>query len=174
MRSMVRTSLACLLLCFPIFAVPQEVRRSASPASKAYLAKQAKLQARGSGALKAEYAREKAQNCKTATDSNSKTNCVWAEFNITQRNYATYAKAIGDLLRLRDPEDPDSAMYPDRGKEFDQSERLWIRYRDVQCQTFGDGFYGGTIQPLEVFACKQDLTRSHMHELESLYGKLSD
>ncbi|HEY6414429.1 MAG TPA: lysozyme inhibitor LprI family protein [Edaphobacter sp.] len=175
MRGFVRALLVCSSLCLPIWATPQNNSRpAASPALKAYQAKQTSLQRRGAKALSAEYAREKAPSCENATDSNSKTSCVGTEFQITDRNYEAYAKAIAELLRLRDPEDPDSAMYPDRGKEFDRSERLWIQYREVQCQTFGDGFYGGSIQPLEILGCKQDLTRSHMRELANLYKDLFD
>jgi len=171
MRGIVRASLVCSSLFLPILATPQNNSR---PALKGYQAKQASLQARGARALNAEYAHEKTPGCENATDSNSQTSCVGAEFQITHRNYETYAKAIAELLRLRDPEAFDPPMYPDRDKEFDRSERLWIRYREAQCQTFGEEFEGGTIGPREVYGCKQDLTRSHMRELASLYKDLFD
>ena len=168
-----RNILFCFLLGLSSFAFSQSNGNPPeSPQSKAYTAKQKVLRARGSEALAAENAREKTIPCKEEESSNGRDECVGRDLQVTQKNYESYAKEIGDLLRLRDPDDPDAATYPDRGKEFDRAELLWVRYRYDQCKTVSDGSFGGTIQTQISLTCRQDLTRSHMHELESLYSDL--
>jgi uncharacterized protein YecT (DUF1311 family) len=168
-----RNILFCFLLGLSSLALSQSNGNPPeSLQSKAYTKKQNVLRARGSEALAAEYAREKTFPCKEEESSNGKDECLGRDLQVTQKNYDSYAKAIGDLLRLRDPDDPDSSTYPDRGKELDRAELLWSRYREAQCQAFSDGFYGGSIRPLESLGCSQDLTRTHMHELERLYSDL--
>jgi uncharacterized protein YecT (DUF1311 family) len=170
---MMRNILFYFLLGLSSFAFSESNGNpSESPQSKAYTTKQNVLRARGSEALAAEYTREKTFPCKEEESSNGKDECVSRDLQVTQKNYESYTKAIGDLLRLRDPDDPDAASYPDRGKELDRAELLWVRYREVQCQAVSDSSFGGTIQPLISLFCKQGLTRSHMHELGRLYSDL--
>jgi uncharacterized protein YecT (DUF1311 family) len=46
-------------------------------------------------------------------------------------------------------------------------QRGWIKYRDGQCEL--EGFYarGGTMEPLLVAACKAELTRARIRELQN-------
>jgi uncharacterized protein YecT (DUF1311 family) len=160
-----------LLLCVTTYAFSQSNNNTPeNPRSKAYTAKQNLLRTRGSEALTAEYAREKTTPCQAEESSNGKDECMGRDLQVTQRNYESYVKAISNLLRLRDPDDPDAASYPDRGKELDRAELLWVGYRKDQCQAVSDGSFGGTIQPLISLSCNQDLTRTHMHE--RLYADL--
>jgi uncharacterized protein YecT (DUF1311 family) len=162
-----------LVLCVTTHAFFQSSNKTLeSPQSKAYTAKQNVLRARGSEALAAEYAREKNDPCKEEQSNNGRDACLDTDLHVTETNFGTYAKAIGDLLRLRDPDDPDAASYPDRSKGLDRAELLWVRYRDNQCKTVSDGSFGGTIQTQISLTCRQDLTRTHMHELASLYSDL--
>jgi uncharacterized protein YecT (DUF1311 family) len=170
MRGIIRASLLCSFLCLTICATPQ---KKGSPATlSTYQTKRAALQTTGANALQSENVREKVPYCEKAESSVEKTTCATDEFQATDKNYIVYKKAIAGLLRLRDPEDPVAMNYPNRGKEFDESEGLWLRYRSAQCRAVADGAYGGTIQPQILSSCRQDLTRAHLHELEGLYSDL--
>lgn len=129
----------------------------------------------GIKALEAEYAREKLDKeqgiCPNAKSTAEINECLGLDSEITQQNYETYFRAIDRLLQLKAPDDIEPMQAPNRGRGLAQAELLWTRYREVQCRTSSDRYFGGTIRPSVFISCKQDLTRRHLHELEILYGE---
>ncbi|MDR3736291.1 MAG: lysozyme inhibitor LprI family protein [Acidobacteriaceae bacterium] len=141
-----------------------------SPAWKAYDAKMDVLRKQATTALHAEYAREEdGDECSTLPSEAQISNCLAHEQEITTKNYAAYAKALTALLRVRWPKDPMGSMPLNRGTKFDAAERSWVLYRNKTCSAKSDAAYGGSGQGQIETNCLQDLTRRHMHELESLY-----
>jgi len=53
-----------------------------------------------------------------------------------------------------------------RRTKLQKAERAWIAYRDAQCAYEGSASEGGSIQPLEIAACKTELTKARMVQLK--------
>ncbi|MVA80872.1 DUF1311 domain-containing protein [Agrobacterium vitis] len=49
-----------------------------------------------------------------------------------------------------------------------KAQRAWIDYRDGQCEAQGFYVRGGTMEPMEVAACKAAMTKTRTKELKSL------
>jgi uncharacterized protein YecT (DUF1311 family) len=142
---------------------------------KAYYAKLDIFRGRGTAALEAESAREKAGDCPNAMNTYEINMCLTAEMKTTQSNYEAYVKAIGGILRVQPPgseaANPKDTP-PDVGKEFDVAEAHWIAYRKAQCSALYDYYIDGTIRGPAYGGCMQELTRRHMRELASIYADL--
>jgi uncharacterized protein YecT (DUF1311 family) len=170
-----RVTLLCLSLLIPICLIAQaNGGHQQSPEWKAFYAKQDAFRARGTAALTAEYAREKAGDCPNAESRMQIDTCLQTEAATTQKNYDTYIRAIGGLLRLNAPgEAPEpTTKSPDLGKEFDAAEAAWSHYRETQCKAVGDYYLGGDMAGGAYLNCRQETIRRHMHDLEVLYGDL--
>ena len=48
------------------------------------------------------------------------------------------------------------------------AQRAWIPYRDKACAAYGYLARGGTLEPQLIYACRADLTRARVGELEDL------
>jgi uncharacterized protein YecT (DUF1311 family) len=170
-----RGFILCLLLGGSTCVIAQNERTEQRPEWKAFYTKQNTFRTRGTVALTAEYAREKTGDCNDAKSTVDINECLSREIGKTQKNYEAYVRAIGGLLRLSEPGEPTNGaadQAPDMGKEFDQAELAWSSYRETQCRTASDQYFGGTMRPGAFLSCKQEVTRRHMHELESLYEDL--
>jgi uncharacterized protein YecT (DUF1311 family) len=164
-----KRAVLALLLGVSLCATAQKPKLSDT--QKVYEAKLDVFRNQAKAALNAEYARENQPTCADSPDEASNRQCLWREYGITQKNYAAYAKALTALLRVRNPyADPLMDLPPNaRGIKFDQAERAWVFYRNATCRAVSDLNYGGNGQGQVEMICLQDVTRSHMHELESLY-----
>ena len=166
-----RTAVVCLVLGISISVVAQRASSArANSDQKTLSSRQQAFRSSGTAALNAEYARETAgsvHECPDANDMLSIHKCMDSELRITQRNYETYVRSIGGLLRI---EDPDFPNLPTAALELDKAERNWTAYRDAQCRAY-QNLDVGTIQVVNYYDCEIDLTRSHLHELESLYKR---
>jgi hypothetical protein len=166
-----RTVVVCLVLGISVSVLAQSGSSSqANSEQRSFPARQQTLRSSGTAALSAEYARESAGSmhvCPDANDTRSINECMGNEFRITQKNYVVYVRSIGGLLRLGDPDFPN---LPASAQNLDRAERSWTAYRDAQCHAY-QNLDAGTIQIVNYYDCEIDLTRSHLHELESLYKK---
>ena len=166
-------SILYLLLCTSIYAPAQNGGHSQDSAEwKTFYTRQTSFRERGTRALEAENAREKSEICPNAQSTVEINECLARELGVTEKNYEDYIRAIGGLLRLKAPDDTEPVQAPNQGKGLDEAESFWNRYREVQCRVSSDQYFGGTIRPSIFLSCKQDLTRRHIHELESLYKEL--
>jgi uncharacterized protein YecT (DUF1311 family) len=165
-----RITILCFATCISVCccaqnrSAPQETSKE-----KAHRAKQ-DIRAQGTAALNTEYARERAgrmNECPDANDTVSINKCMDEELATTQRNYIAYIRSIGGLLRLGDPDFPN---LPAIAKDLDKAERSWTAYREMQCRAY-QHLDPGSIQVSNYFDCEISLTRTHLHELESLYKK---
>ena len=55
--------------------------------------------------------------------------------------------------------------------EFRKAEQSWRQYRDTACTAAFHQFDGGTGGPSFELECELKLDRSHMHELDMIYGE---
>jgi len=161
---------ACSALVYGQTAPRPEQR----PEWKAFYASQKTYRSRGTEALAAENALEKQDECKDAVSTLQIGQCESRLFESTQRNYINYVRAIGALLRLDPPgaKTPDEAAMPDAGRAFDAAEALWIKYRDSQCESGGNLYWGGTMRPGAILGCRIKLTQRHIQDLAEIYADL--
>jgi uncharacterized protein YecT (DUF1311 family) len=50
------------------------------------------------------------------------------------------------------------------------AQRLWIQFRDANCDAEHELYYGGSAAPMVKFACLEAMTRHRTEELEIMYG----
>jgi uncharacterized protein YecT (DUF1311 family) len=53
-----------------------------------------------------------------------------------------------------------------RRTKLQKAERAWVAFRDAQCDYEGSESEGGSIQPLEIAACKTELTNARIAQLK--------
>ncbi len=149
-------------------------RPAERPEWKAFYASQKTYRSRGTEALAAENVLEKKDECKDAVSTLQIGQCESRLFDSTQQNYISYVRAIGALLRLDPPgaKTPDEASMPDAGRAFDAAEALWIKYRDAQCESGGNLYWGGTMRPGVILGCRIKLTQRHIQDLAEIYADL--
>jgi len=163
-------SSACsALICGQTASRPEQ-----RPEWKAFYASQETYRSRGTEALNAENALEKKDECKHAVSTLQIGQCGSRLLDSTQQNYINYVRAIGALLRLDPPgaKTPDEASMPDAGRAFDAAEALWIKYRDAQCESGGNLYWGGTMRPGAILGCRIKLTQRHIQDLAEIYADL--
>jgi uncharacterized protein YecT (DUF1311 family) len=148
--------------------------REERPEWKAFYASQKSYRGRGTAALAAESALEKKDECKSAMTTYDIGECGSRLFDSTQQNYVSYVRAIGALLRLHTPDEksPGEESMPDAGRAFDAAEALWIKYRDSQCESGGNLYWGGTMRPGAILGCRIRLTQRHIQDLAEIYADL--
>jgi uncharacterized protein YecT (DUF1311 family) len=73
-----------------------------------------------------------------------------------RRNDAQLNVAYSRLLKKLDP---------NRRAKLQKAERAWVAFRDAQCDYEGSESEGGSIQPLEIAACKTELTKARIAQL---------
>lgn len=74
-----------------------------------------------------------------------------------RRTDAQLNVAYGRLLKKLDA---------NRRAKLQKAERAWVAFRDAQCDYEGSESEGGSIQPLEVAACKTELTNARIAQLK--------
>lgn len=82
-------------------------------------------------------------------------NCIGAE---TKRQDTRLNKAYKDLM---------ATLSPARKKQLQDAQRLWVKYRDANCNFYADP-EGGTIVQVTTSDCFMDATARRAKELEQL------
>jgi uncharacterized protein YecT (DUF1311 family) len=143
-----------------------------------YMVQRKALQEQAAKAFGAEAGREKAGDCKSASTTLDIETCLGKETEITETNYSAFSGAIRELLSLSYPEFPQpAASVPteaapnaeDLVKEFDALQNAWQQYRKIGTSAAYNQFKGGTLAPVSSAMISQELVRSHMRELSSVY-----
>jgi hypothetical protein len=137
------------------------------------------LQAKAQKAYNDETAREKNDPCDAESTTRGAEECLSRESQLTESNYEAFIGAIRDLLALKAPQiGPGSTSGPtgmpvssdEQVKEFDTLQSAWQQYRDLVPKTAYDQFKGGTLAPVFDGECSQMIVRSHMRDLNKIYG----
>lgn len=92
--------------------------------------------------------------------------CAGQDFKDADVKLNAEYKIQRDEMRRRDAD----ASEPTKGAEqaLIEAQRAWVTYRDAHCISYGFQFRGGSMEPMQVAACKADLTRERTKELEEL------
>jgi uncharacterized protein YecT (DUF1311 family) len=145
---------------------------------KNYAVQREALQKKAAKAFDAETDREKAGDCKNANTTRDIEICLGKETEITEANYSAFTGAIRELLSLTYPESSPQATSGPTGtptdaedlvKEFDALQTAWEQYRKIGATAAYNQYKGGTIAPVSLAMMSQELVRSHMRELSSIY-----
>jgi uncharacterized protein YecT (DUF1311 family) len=81
--------------------------------------------------------------------------------------------AAAALMKQRDREQSGGAdKRPGYFAVLLESQRAWLRFRDAQCTTQGYVARGGSMEPLLVLSCKEELTKTRARQLRSLISEL--
>lgn len=144
-----------------------------------YMAKRPGLQARAKQIINAAMAREKARDCPNATTTYDANICIGKEVGVTDENLKQYEAVIRELIASA-PEQLGGPVSGPEGRgltsaesatEFDNVEQAWHQYRNVACTAARNQMGGGSAAPSFEIQCEINLDRSHMHELDSIYGQ---
>jgi hypothetical protein len=133
-------------------------------------------------AFDSEMAREKAGDCPDAKTTYDFNVCFGEEVVATDKNLRNYEGGIRDLLRLRDSGVSGQSLPPGPAgpqlsgeqqlAEFDRLEQVWHSYLDAASMAAFHQFGGGTGGPSFEIETHLRVVRSHMRELDSVYGML--
>lgn len=142
-------------------------------------AKRLALQAEGQQVFNAEMAREAAGDCKAADSTYEFNLCYSQQESITSQNLSRFERVIRDLILNGQQDAP---AYDSTGiagpsltpqhllDELHRVETLWQQYSSTACTAAFHQFDGGTGGPSFEGQCNLALTRSHMRELNLIYG----
>lgn len=184
------------LMCLPVLLTPALLAGQNTAAPKKaltpdqqesqlkfrnYLAQREALQKKAMRAFTAEAARGKSGECKHAGNTRAAEICLEKESEITAKNYSTFTEAIRELLVLPNPQSDQPAASAPTGtpksaeeltREFDDLQSAWQQYRKLGTAAAYDQYKGGTGAPVFSIETDQELVRSHMRELNTIYDGL--
>lgn len=61
-------------------------------------------------------------------------------------------------------------MSPDEQNDLQRAQRLWLKFRDVNCSAERNLYGSGTAAPMAFAACMEADTRQRADELKTMYG----
>jgi uncharacterized protein YecT (DUF1311 family) len=143
-----------------------------------YMIQRKTLQEQAAKAFDAETARQKAGDCKNASTSRDSETCLENSTEMTETNYSAFTGAVRELLSLRYPEfsgtaasvpTEESPNAEDLVKEFDALQTAWQQYRKIGTDATYNQYKEGRLAPVLSATMSQELVRSHMRELSSIY-----
>lgn len=146
---------------------------------KVFMDQRHTLQAQAQKSYNDEMAREKNDPCDAESTTRGAEECLDRESKLTDANYKAFTGAIRAILALKAPQiGPANVSGPTGSpltseelvKEFDRLESAWQQYRDLVPGTAYDQYKGGTLAPVFDGESSQMIVRSHMRELNKLYG----
>ncbi len=166
-----------LLLLAPVLAQ----QRPPAPArnSDAFPAQRQRLRDEAKTAFDREIAREKAGQCKNSRTTRDDVSCLNSETESTQGNFDLYARSLRALLALKNPGPAAPPVSGPTGipitpeeqlEQFEKVVTAWRDYSKTACAAAYHLYKGGTIAPVMEIDCQQRLLRSHLRELEAVYG----
>jgi len=140
------------------------------------------LRSEAKHAFDAEMAKEKAGDCPDADNTREFNICFGKVEEFTDQNLKAYEGAIRELLSLKYPKLSAQAseataagaeLTPEQSAaEFDRLEQAWHSYLEIASSAalhqFGEGSGGPSVE----VQCHLRLVRSHMRELDGVYGVL--
>ncbi len=105
------------------------------------------------------YAADDCKNPQTQTDMNICSDLAYKKAD--EELNVTYKKALKIL------EGSDAAQI----EKFKETQRSWIKYRDLNCDYAVSGYEGGTIAPLIYATCMTELTQERTKQIPQLFGE---
>jgi uncharacterized protein YecT (DUF1311 family) len=111
-------------------------------------------------------AQDKATECDDSLGQNGLTACAWRLAEKADADMAlAYAKAKAAMEAI-DKDVSEVRPNPAGGVEaLEQSQRGWLAYREGRCIIAGFAERGGSMEPMVVGTCHEEMTRSRIVEL---------
>jgi uncharacterized protein YecT (DUF1311 family) len=105
-------------------------------------------------------------DCSDAMSQLEMTQCAHQDWEKADLELNTVYKAALEKMRETDGNLPDYL----KGAEdmLRDAQRAWIPYRDAACDAYGFLARGGTMEPMLIYGCRADLTRTRIEELQDL------
>ncbi len=178
--------LSTLLLIAPLLANPG-FSQSNSPLTpqqqqdRVVEARRQQLRSQAKQAFDAQMAREQADQCPGAQNTQEFNDCFGKAAAIAADNLKSYTDALRAILVLRYSDSPSKPVTgiagveqtPEQdGAEFTRLEQLWQRYKTAASAAAFHQLDGGTAGPSFELETEIRLTRNHMRELNSIYNEI--
>lgn len=94
--------------------------------------------------------------------------CAWDDFQKADSELnAIYKKAVAYSKQLDDSY-ADQPNLKGAVAALKKAQRAWIDYRDGHCEGIGFSARGGSMEPMMVAGCQEDLTKKRIAELKAL------
>ncbi|BCH58643.1 lysozyme inhibitor LprI family protein [Agrobacterium vitis] len=107
-----------------------------------------------------------ALDCKDPKTQSDMTACAIKDFDAADKAMNAQWKITRKVFVEQDATLDDDLKGAE--KALLKAQRAWIDYRDGQCEAQGFYVRGGTMEPMEVAACKAEVTKTRTKELKSL------
>ena len=75
-------------------------------------------------------------------------------------------KSARTFFKNQDESQPDNAKVA--AAALLAAQRSWIGFRDAHCETEGFKYFGGSMRPMIIATCMEDLTRQRTKQLKAL------
>ncbi|MCJ8519690.1 uncharacterized protein YecT (DUF1311 family) [Pseudorhizobium tarimense] len=105
-------------------------------------------------------------DCQNAQTQMEMTYCAERDFAAADEVLNAQYKQARQVMKAWDAD----AMAEFKGAEdaLVAAQRAWVGFRDAQCTSVGFQAHGGTMEPMLIYACQADLTRTRTEELKEL------
>ncbi|MUZ72895.1 DUF1311 domain-containing protein [Agrobacterium vitis] len=107
-----------------------------------------------------------ARDCRDPKTQSDMTACAVQDFDAADKAMNAQWKITRKVFVEQDATLDDDLKGAE--KALLKAQRAWIDYRDGQCEAQGFYVRGGTMEPMEVAACKAEMTKTRTKELKSL------
>lgn len=97
-----------------------------------------------------------AQNCKNPDTQLAMNTCAARDYD---REDARLNKSYRDLM---------AKLEPAKREKLREVQRVWLSYRDLNCDYQSDDYQGGTIYSLVQSSCLADMTKQRNKDLKAL------
>jgi uncharacterized protein YecT (DUF1311 family) len=116
----------------------------------------------------AAIAQDKVTECDDSLGQNGLTACAWDRAEKADADMAiAFAKAKAAMEAI-DKDVSEVRPYPAGGVEaLEKSQRGWLDYREGRCIIAGFDERGGSMEPMIVGTCHEEMTRARIAELDA-------
>ncbi len=104
-----------------------------------------------------------AEDCEAAVTQADLTECSWADWQAADAELNAAWKGAVAVMKAIDadlPEEEQGAV-----KNLRTGQRAWIEFRDANCLAEGYLMHGGSAEPMLVYGCMAQLTRTRTADL---------
>ena len=94
--------------------------------------------------------------------------CAWDDFQKADDELnAIYKKAVA-YTKKQDDSYADQPNLKGAAAALKKAQRAWIDYRDGHCEGIGFSARGGSMEPMMVAGCQEELTKKRIADLKAL------
>jgi uncharacterized protein YecT (DUF1311 family) len=117
---------------------------------------------------------EEEPNCKEPRWQPEMTVCAYIDYEKADAAMNAEWKPLLAMMKVRDQEDskPAGDSRPGFVAALRQGQRAWIKFRDAHCVSEGYFARGGSMEPMVIAGCPEEITKARtkqLHELLEMY-----